>query len=411
MKVNQYRIESVIETLANFNDTPDKGVTRFSYSENDRAAKDYLMNIFNELSLKVSVDAIGNIRARYEGKDPSLSPILIGSHIDSVRNGGKYDGIIGVVGAIEVIRVLVENNYKPNRSIEVIIFAEEEGSNFGTTMVGSKALVGKLDVSGLKKLKNNQDQSCYDVVKDFGINPDEISNCLITKDDVYAMIELHIEQGIVLEKEQKKLGIVEVICGMKTIRITVEGVSNHAGATPMNFRQDPLVAVAEFISSIEKAARYYVLPTTVATVGEINCSPNMPNVIPKSVTFTVDIRDVEQNGIDEMINFVDKELKYIIEKYNVTASYNLIGESKCIELSKKITDVIESSITSLNIPYMRMNSGAVHDAAMFAQVTDVGMIFVPSRDGKSHNAEEYSSYEDIALGCLVLLNTVIELAQ
>ena len=411
MKVNQYRIESVIETLANFNDTPDKGVTRFSYSENDRAAKDYLMNIFNELSLKVSVDAIGNIRARYEGKDPSLSPILIGSHIDSVRNGGKYDGIIGVVGAIEVIRVLVENNYKPNRSIEVIIFAEEEGSNFGTTMVGSKALVGKLDVSGLKKLKNNQDQSCYDVVKDFGINPDEISNCLITKDDVYAMIELHIEQGIVLEKEQKKLGIVEVICGMKTIRITVEGVSNHAGATPMNFRQDPLVAVAEFISSIEKAARYYVLPTTVATVGEINCSPNMPNVIPKSVTFTVDIRDVEQNGIDEMINFVDKELKYIIEKYNVTASYNLIGESKCIELSKKITDVIENSITSLNIPYMRMNSGAVHDAAMFAQVTDVGMIFVPSRDGKSHNAEEYSSYEDIALGCLVLLNTVIELAQ
>ncbi len=411
MKVNQYRIESVIETLAKFNDTPENGVTRFSYSKNDRAAKDYLMNIFNELSLKMSVDAIGNIRARYEGKDPSLSPILIGSHMDSVRNGGKYDGIVGVVGAIEVVRVLSENNYKPKRSIEIIIFAEEEGSNFGTTMVGSKTLVGKLDVSDLKKLKNYQNHTCYDMVKGFGLNPDEISNYLITKDDAYAMIELHIEQGIVLEKEQKKLGIVEVICGMKTIKVSVEGVSNHAGATPMNFRQDPLVAVAEFISSIEKAARYYVLPTTVATVGEINCSPNMANVIPKSVTFTVDIRDVEQNGIDEMIKFVDKELKYIIEKYNVTASYILIGESKCIDLSKKITDAIESSITSLKVPFMRMNSGAVHDAAMFAQVTDVGMIFIPSRDGKSHSADEYSSYEDIALGCLVLLNTVIELAQ
>ncbi len=411
MNANINRLEERIMHLAAHTATPGEGVSRFSYSKEDKAIRDYLIKILKEIGIKGETDPIGNIRGLYKGKNTSLAPVLIGSHIDSVKNGGKYDGVVGAIGALEVISTLYENQYIPERSIMIIFFAEEEGSNFDNTMVGSKAITGKLDLEELKKLKNAKGKSCYDLVKGFGLNIDDLEKSVIKKDDIYAMIELHIEQGAVLDSRNKKLGVVEAIAGMVTMEVTIEGVSNHAGGTPMELRNDPMVGAAKVILEINSIAKEKVNPATVATVGTISCKPNMSNIIPSSVTFRVDIRDVDFAGIEKGIRLIEKTLAEVEETIGLRSSYRLIGSSKPYMIAPRVANVIEEKIEKTGEPYIRMNSGAVHDSAMFADLTDIGMIFVPSVDGLSHQPLEYTSIEDIYLGTNVLLETVIELSK
>ncbi|MHC1719945.1 MAG: M20 family metallo-hydrolase [Clostridiaceae bacterium] len=406
---NEQRIKNFIETIAEFNSTPGEGCTRFSYSPQDKMVKDYIFGIFKQLALTVKVDAVGNVRARMEGKHPELPAVMIGSHIDTVRNGGNYDGVVGVAGAIEVIRVLKENCIETKHPIEIIIFAEEEGSNFGTTMVGSKAITGKYEITDLQKLKNEHGTSSLEIMKGYGLKPELIQGSLLSKNEIFAMLELHIEQGIVLDKEKLKVGIVTAVAGMKTINVTVNGVANHAGTTPMNMRKDPLAAGARMISNIETVAKYHVNPTTVATVGRIECTPNMPNVIPQKVVFTIDVRDITAEGIETAIQKISQGICNAEKEYGVTVSTEIIGESTSIHLSDWIAEIIESEVKKLSIPYKRMHSGAVHDAAMMAHITSVGMIFVPSVKGKSHAPEEHTAYDDIKSGCDVLLNSVLSI--
>lgn len=408
---NEQRIKNFIEAIAEFNSTPGQGCTRFSYSPQDKMAKEYIFGIFKQLGLTVRVDAVGNVIGRMEGKHPELPAVMMGSHIDTVRNGGKYDGVVGVAGAIEVVRVIKENCIETKHPIEIIIFAEEEGSNFGTTMVGSKAITGKYNITDLQKLKDEHGISSLEIMKGSGLNPELIQGSLLKKDEILAMLELHIEQGIVLDKEKLKVGIVNAIAGMKTIKVTVQGVANHAGATPMNMRNDPLAAGARMISHIETVAKCQVNPTTVATVGRIECIPNMPNVIPQKVVFTIDVRDITVEGIETAIKEINRGMDKIAKEYDVTVNTEIIGESKSIHLSDWVTDTIESEVKKLSIPYKRMHSGAVHDAAMMAHITSVGMIFVPSVNGKSHAPEEYTAYDDIKSGCDVLLNTVLSIDE
>ena len=399
-----------IGDLARFNATPGRGITRFSYSPQDAQARAYLMERFRALELAVRVDPMGNIRARYEGADPSLAPLWIGSHIDSVRHGGPYDGVVGVVGALEAVSVLRENGVRPRRSVEVVIFSEEEGSNFGTTMVGSKCLVGKLDLPGLEQLRAEDGRTCAQVVRDFGLHPEEAASCRLAPGEVDAMVELHIEQGIVLDRKGICLGVVEAIAGMVTIRVTVTGESNHAGATPMDMRLDPMVAAARLILRAQEIAARQCGPHTVATVGEISCSPNMPNVIPGQVSFTVDIRDVEDRGIDRALELLEGDIgELTAQGYGVTV--DTIGRNQPVTLTERVVSAVREAAQSCGVPYLDMGSGAVHDTSMMALVTDVGMIFIPSVDGKSHNPQEYTAPEDIALGCQVLLETVLRLTK
>ena len=265
-----------IGDLARFNATPGRGITRFSYSPQDAQARAYLMECFRALELAVRVDPMGNIRARYEGADPSLAPLWIGSHIDSVRHGGPYDGVVGVVGALEAVSVLRENGVRPRRSVEVVIFSEEEGSNFGTTMVGSKCLVGKLDLPGLVQLRAEDGRTCAQVVRDFGLHPEEAASCRLAPGEVDAMVELHIEQGIVLDRKGIRLGVVEAIAGMVTIRVTVTGESNHAGATPMDMRLDPMVAAARLILRAQEIAPASAAPTQWPRWGRSAAPPICP---------------------------------------------------------------------------------------------------------------------------------------
>jgi len=408
---NEQRIKNFIEAIAEFNSTPGQGCTRFSYSPQDKMAKEYIFDILKQLGLSVRVDAVGNVIGRMEGKHPGLPAVMMGSHIDTVRNGGKYDGVVGVAGAIEVLRVLQENSLETKHPLEVIIFAEEEGSNFGTTMVGSKAITGKYGITDLQKLKNEQGISSLEIMKGSGLKPELIQSSVLNKDQILAMLELHIEQGIVLDKEKLRVGIVNAIAGMKTINVTVQGVANHAGATPMNMRKDPLAASARIISHIETVAKCQVNPTTVATVGRIECIPNMPNVIPQKLVFTIDVRDITAEGIETAINEISRGMDNIAKEYDVTVGTEIIGESKSIHLSDWVTDIIESEVKKISIPYKRMHSGAVHDAAMMAHINSVGMIFVPSVNGKSHAPEEYTAYDDIKSGCDVLLNTVLSIDE
>lgn len=410
MKVNQQRIMQRIEKFASFNSNEEHGISRFSYSLDDTSARKWLVEICSELQLTVTTDPVGNIRARYEGSNPELKPIQIGSHMDSVRNGGKYDGIVGVVGALEVLSVMRENHYIPTRPVELIVFAEEEGSNFGTTMVGSKSLVGKLSLKDLEALHNEEGQTATEVMRNAGLNPEKMDGYLLKSGDIDAMMELHIEQGIVLDRRNKRLGVVAAIAGMTTLTVTVQGESNHAGATPMNMRKDPMSAAALLIAEIEDIAAHQVQESTVTTVGVISCKPNMPNVIPGEVSFTVDIRDIDADAIQTTIDKIHASADKIAAERGVTISFHTIGSSFPIRLSRRVMDVISKSVAACSDSWMTMNSGAVHDAAMMAAITDVGMIFVPSVNGKSHNPEEYTAPEDIALGCQALLLAAIELS-
>lgn len=411
MYVNQERIIRRIEDLARYNATPGAGITRFSYSSQDAQARKYILELCDQLGLSVRVDSLGNLRARYPGTDSSLAPLWIGSHIDSVRHGGKYDGILGVVGALEAVSVLKEQGIVPRRGVEVVIFSEEEGSNFGTTMVGSKYLAGKLDMDGLNKLRAGDGRSCLQMARDFGLEPVPAEGGRLAPGEVDAMVELHIEQGVVLDRRHVRLGVVQAIAGMVTVRVTVSGESNHAGATPMDLRRDPMVSAAKLILRIQEIAAGQCLPDTVATVGEISCSPNMPNVIPGQVSFTVDIRDVEEAGMDRALQLLQEAMDQVSAADGVTITIETIGRNKPVRMTERVISAIREAEAATGASHMDMNSGAVHDTAMLALLTDVGMIFVPSVDGKSHNALEYTAPEDITLGCQALLETVLRLTK
>lgn len=411
LETNILRIKTDIIQLAQFNATPENGVTRFSFSTEDKKARDYLINAFNEFGLQVVVDPVGNIRARLPGIEPNAPAVMTGSHIDTVLHGGMFDGTVGVVGALEVVRVLVENRIRTKHPIEVVIFSEEEGSNFGSTLAGSKSMTGKYNIENLKKIKSDSGVSMYEMAKKIHADADRMSEFVIRPGDVKAMIELHVEQGAVLDTESMPIGIVEAIAGMKTFQIEVVGLSNHAGATPMHLRRDPLQAAAKMICAIDRIIKEKANATTVATVGKILCYPNVSNVIPERVVFTLDIRDVDFNGIMMSIEALKKRFASISATQKVKINIDLIAENDAIKLSHHVIDVIEKCALDMAIPYKRMNSGAVHDASLLADITNVGMIFIPSIDGRSHVPEEKTDFSDIKIGCDLLLRSILMLTN
>jgi hydantoinase/carbamoylase family amidase len=400
-----------IDTITSYNQTPGKGFTRFSYSEEDRMARKYLIEEMERLGLTVKIDSVGNIRGRLEGVDNNAKPILVGSHIDTVLHGGKFDGLLGVVCALEVVRVIKENNAVHKNPIEVIVFSEEEGSNFGSTMAGSKAMVGKYNLKDLNTIKNDEGKSMFDLAKGFGLNPEKVSDCIVRSGDIKAMLEIHIEQGVVLDYEGISIGVVERIAGIKWVRVYLKGLGNHAGATPMHLRKDPLVAASKIISELDRFTREKANKTTVCTVGRINCSPNVSNAIPETISFTVDIRDVEQSAISLVFNQLNKLVLEISEENRLESDILVLGEADAIKLSEKIVSNIEEATKELGIKYKKMNSGAAHDSSLFGDIADVGMIFVPSINGRSHVPEENTLIEDIKIGCDVLLKTIIKISN
>ena len=310
MKTYLRRIKRDIETLSKYNATPGNGLTRFSFTKEDGRARNYIKKEMEKAGLKVYEDAAGTIIGRLEGKNSKAPVIMLGSHYDSVKNGGNFDGNAGVVAALEIPRVLRDNNIQLNHPVEFIGIIEEEGGRFGSGLFGSRAMAGKISREELDLLKDDQGITIGKAMSDFGLDPDSISQAARNPKDIKAFLELHIEQGPVLEHEEKEIGIVEYIVGINQIEVSIEGRADHAGTTPMNMRKDALDSAVDVISNISNFAKS-LEDGTVATVGTFLVQPGAANIVPGKVTFTVDVRSKEEKSISKVINFIKSGLEEI----------------------------------------------------------------------------------------------------
>jgi N-carbamoyl-L-amino-acid hydrolase len=399
--VNGKRIESRIFELAKFGvDEKGRGY-RVAYTNGDVEGRAWFMDRMKKAGLNPTIDAAGNIIGKRKGKNPSLKPIAFGSHIDMVPDGGNYDGTLGSISALEVIEILNENNFITEHPLEVIIFGNEEG---GT--IGSKAMVGDITSDGLKQ-KSQMGLTMAEGIKAIGGNPENIQSCIRKKGDIHAWVELHIEQGGILEKENLQIGVVEGIVGIVHWEVTVEGFANHAGATPMNMRQDALLAASQFIIAVNEVTNS-VKGSQVGTVGKIAIQPGAYNVIPGKVVLGLEIRDLDAAKIEMLFAAMEKRAAMIAKSSKTKISFERQpNESKPALTDKKLQQVINTTAKSLGFSTRLMQSGAGHDSQHIASIAPAAMIFIPSVGGISHSPKEFSTATDMANGANVLLQTIL----
>ena len=411
MNIKPDRIKEDIEAIFAFNATPGQGFTRFSFSAEDRLARDYLTRFALGLGLEAAGDFAGNVHIRYPAGAGGGRAIMFGSHLDTVLNGGRYDGLVGVAAAMEVLRVLTENSYKPRHPLAMIAFAEEEGSNFGLTMLGSKLISGALPLNKLPELKNRDGQTADSVLNHFLGRAEPREGELLRPEDLAAFVELHVEQSGRLERRRKLIGLVETISGLENYRIIISGQADHAGSTPMADRRDALAAASAIMADIYDFAAGRGRPSCVATVGALAAEPNIPNIVSGRASFTIDFRSSDESDFLNFRQVLEAAVKKTAEKYRVGINCESTFRSAVVTMSEEITRVIAEVAEAGRCPFMRLHSGAVHDSASMARIAPAALIFIPSRDGKSHCPQEYSSWEDIAAGAQVMLETIIRLDQ
>jgi allantoate deiminase len=409
MKVQIDRIARDIETINSFTVTPGKGITRFTFSEPYMQARSYVAEELQKIGARVATTIGGNLRGRLDGSATGLASVMTGSHIDSVLHGGRFDGVAGVVAALEVARVMAEEKLPHRHPVDVVVFAEEEGSRFGSVMIGSRAWVGKLALEDLHRLRDKDGVSYAAAMANAGLAPEDTT--LLKPGMVKAMIELHIEQSLVLESKGLSVGVVEGINGIKQFVVTLTGVSNHAGATPMGLRHDALQGAVRAIAAVEEIAVGELGGNTVATVGMLICEPGQANVIPGKVQFTLDIRDLDSGRIDQAARRIMSVIQATCQARGLAFDIQTRSDTPPVRLSKEVVQLIEATAREKGIKTLRMPSGALHDASILPEVTEVGMIFVPSKAGRSHCPEEDTDLQDIRAGAELLLGAVTKLAS
>jgi allantoate deiminase len=403
----QARIERHIDTLNTFTATPDKGTTRLTYSNEDLQARNYLKNKMIECGLHVKEDGFGNIFGKLEGTLKDGPSVLLGSHFDSVPNGGAYDGPAGVVAGLEVAALFRENNLTPKYPLEIIALVEEEGARFGGGLMGSRGIVGLLSEEDFKNLTDKDGISTEEAMKRIGLD-----SSLPKKRDpktIRAYLELHIEQGPILEGKNIPIGVVEAIVGLTQLEVTVKGQAGHAGTTPMDRRSDALVAAARIIAQLPELA-VGEGEGTVITTGRLNVFPNGANVIPDKTVFTMDIR----SGREENVRNVIEKVKEIVDSYSgngIDTSVEELLYMKPKAMNYEILSLLKQKSSELDIPYCSINSGAGHDAMVFSDFTDVGMLFIPSKDGLSHCPEEWSDSSHITNAVHILYEAAKKLTE
>lgn len=378
------------------------GINRVAYSEADLVGRAFTKELFAQSGLQLRLDMAGNMLARVPGTDPKLAPILIGSHVDSVTDGGNYDGPVGSFGAIEVARSLVEQKVRLRHPLEVVVWQNEEG---GT--IGSKIAVGLLTPADLDKVARSG-KTVREGIGIIGGDVSRLTEAVRRKGDIAGYIELHIEQGGLLEKASRQIGVVEGIVGLRWFEITITGFANHAGATPMDQRQDAMLAAAKFTVAVNDVIRGEA-GRQVATVGRVNVTPNTTNVIPGQVVLTVDLRDLDQSKIDRFTATFEKLGRDIGAATSTTFNFTQLVNSTPALSDTRIMGVVESSAKALGLSNQRMPSGAGHDAQEVAHIAPMAMIFVPSVGGISHSPKEFSRADDITNGANVLMNAVVGL--
>jgi len=408
--IDQDRELSEIDALARITAVEPPAVTRIVFTPADLKARAWIKARCEEAGLRVREDAIGNTFARWEGSDPAAPAVGTGSHIDAIPNAGKYDGVVGVLGGLEAIRALRQSGFRPRSSIELLIFTAEEPTRFGIGCLGSRLLSGALTADTARKLTDSDGAMLDEVRREAGFGGD-LERVKLTSGYYKAFIELHIEQGPLLERQKIPLGIVTKIAAPASLRILIEGSGGHAGGVLMPDRRDALCAAAELILEIESAARTSGAVDTVATVGICEVFPGAVNSIPNKARLSVDIRDTDLQRRDLVMNTVETTCKSIAATRQVSIQIDLLNADAPADCAPAIVEALSQSCRKHELKFMPMVSRAYHDSLFIARIAPVAMLFIPCRNGYSHRPDEYAAPEDIARGALVLAETLGALSE
>jgi beta-ureidopropionase / N-carbamoyl-L-amino-acid hydrolase len=399
---NAQRLKQFIDLFSEYGKTENNGITRLSLSEEDIAARKKLQMLSEEIELTVSYDDMGNMYATLPGKK-NLPPIVIGSHLDSVIKGGRFDGVLGVLTALETVYTIKELNIELDYPLTIVNFTNEEGARFEPSLMASGVLSGKFDKTKMIASTDKNGISFARALNESGFEGSEENRLK----EASAYIELHIEQGPVLERKNLDIGVVEGVLGMVCYEISVYGESNHAGTTPISMRKDPMFTTANMISEMQKQLQK-LDSELVYTIGRINAYPNIHTVIPSEVTFTLEARHKDPGVIEEVTRIVEELPRNI---NGCSTKSTRLWDRDTVNFNEEVVNAVEFACKELGYKENRMYSGAGHDAQFIASYIPSAMIFVPSVNGYSHREDELTSYEDCAKGANVLLNAVLKLCR
>lgn len=407
--MNKQRFLTQLEELSTkFNDTPGNGATRISWTHTASLAQSWLEKEFSRMGISLIADGAGNLHAHFKGKS-NLPRLIIGSHLDTVRNGAKYDGTFGLIAALETLRSFREEGFIPQRNIEFIAFAEEEGANFGTTCLGSKLVTGLVSPEELKNFKNG-DTTAWDMLEDFGLEPNKLSNQQIDPQSVHAYLEAHVEQERRLTKNNYSLGIVKAISAMRSYKITYRGESVFA-ATPLKDRRDPVVSFIECHTEIQKAVASGMFPeNTRFTVGQIQCNPGSPIVVPSECIFTIDIRNLEISALPAISETILGIVAKVAEKNGIEAEITPLSKSGGVKMSDLVQNAYKDAAKELGLEYFEMNCGTAFDAFPMATIVPAGLLLVANQINPE-TQEKYALPEDLYQGALVYEKAIRRLAS
>jgi ureidoglycolate amidohydrolase len=409
LHVHQEQLVHELEVLSGFSATPAPAVTRVVFSEPDRRARAWLKGLCLQTGLHVREDAVGNMFARWTGLEPECPAVGSGSHIDAIPHSGRYDGTVGVLGALEAIRTLRRAGFQPRRSIELLLFTSEEPTRFGIGCLGSRLLSGTLEPARAAALHDTEGASLDDLRATAGFSG-PLDSVRLPRDYYHAFVELHIEQGPLLEREGIPLGIVRAIAAPATLRFEFEGEGGHAGAVLMSDRRDAFLAAAEVALAVESAVRATGVIDTVGTVGLCDIFPGVVNGIASRVRMLADVRDIDQARRDGVLAEIQARAHALADARRVGLRIEVLNADAPTESSARVVDALRAAAEDAALPYRMMVSRAYHDSLFMAQVAPVGMLFIPCRAGVSHRPDEYAAPDDIGRGARVLAATLAALA-
>lgn len=407
-------VQRLLAALSRINrygaDQQGNGITRLAYSKIYGEALDDFIGLCEAERMSVRLDAFGNLIARREGQNRDLPVVALGSHMDTVIHGGEYDGTLGVAAALEVIRSLNEEGIETVHPIELIVFACEESSRFGASTLGSKAMTGLLDTYAVSNLRDKNGVTIQEAFRQCSLDFGKIDEAIRKSEEFKVFLELHIEQGPVLELQRKQIGIVTGIASPTRVQAHVKGKASHSGTTPMNDRQDALAAAAEIILEVEHAAKEEAAFGTVGTVGVCMVQPGAMNVIPDSVILQMEVRGTSEPSKNNVLDSLFRLFRELEDRRGVTINPAVINVERPVLLSEDVVAKLTECSESLNLSYIHMASGAGHDAMSMAQICPTGLIFIPCREGLSHHPDEFASPEDIESGLRLLKEAVLRFA-
>jgi ureidoglycolate amidohydrolase len=408
--INRERLLTEIDALASFSDAEAPAVTRIVFSPTDLKARGWMKARCEAAGLTVRQDAVGNTFARWNGSDPTAPVVGTGSHIDAIPNAGKFDGVVGVLGGLEAIRALQQSGFHPKHSIELLVFTAEEPTRFGIGCLGSRLLSGTLSADAARKLADNDGVTLDEVRRGAGFAGD-LEQVRLPSGYYKGFVELHIEQGPLLERQQTPLGIVTKIAAPASFRVLIEGSGGHAGGVLMPDRKDALCAAAELILAIENGARTSGAIDTVATVGICDVFPSAVNSIPSRVRLSVDVRDADLERRDKVVRTIETVCDSISRERRVSIRRELVNADAPADCAPAIIEALSQSCHKHSLRFLPMVSRAYHDSLFIARIAPIAMLFIPCRNGYSHRPDEYAAPDDIVRGTLVLAETLAALSR